>query len=204
MLAEAPAPDQGPDRAPDRALGRLSALVRRWNGTVNLVAPGTLAELEARHVADSAQLWGLRPAGARTWADLGSGGGFPGLVVAALAGPEAAVALVESDARKCAFLRAAAQDMGLTVTILEARAEALPPLGADVVSARALAPLPRLLPLVARHLREGGTAILPKGRAWEAEVEEARRTWGFDLDARPSATDADARVLLLTRLARRP
>jgi 16S rRNA (guanine527-N7)-methyltransferase len=184
-------------------LEALEALARKWTARINLVAPSTAGDLWTRHIADSAQLWPLAPPGARAWADLGSGGGFPGLVVAALAaeaeGP--AVTLIESDGRKCAFLREAARVMGLAVTVLNARAEAAAPQGASVVSARALSPLPALLPLVARHLAPGGTALLPKGRAWEAEVEAARAAgWRFALDSRPSATDPAARLLRLTDL----
>jgi 16S rRNA (guanine527-N7)-methyltransferase len=181
-------------------LDALAGLLGKWNPRINLVAPSTLADLDARHVADSAQLWPLRPPGARTWADLGSGGGFPGLVVAAMG--EVAVTLIESDGRKCAFLREAARAMGLGVTVLDQRAEAAPPQGADVVSARALAPLPALLPLVARHVAPGGTALLMKGRGWAEEVEAARAEWRFDLDARPSVTDPNARILVVTGLAR--
>lgn len=181
-------------------LDALAGLLGKWNPRINLVAPSTLADLDARHVADSAQLWPLRPPGARTWADLGSGGGFPGLVIAAMG--EVAVTLIESDGRKCAFLREAARAMGLSVTVLDQRAEAAPPQGADVVSARALAPLPALLPLVARHVAPGGTALLMKGRGWAEEVEAARAEWRFDLDARPSVTDSSAKILVVTGLAR--
>ncbi len=185
-------------------LAALEALLGRWSARINLVAPSTLAEAWTRHVADSAQLWPLAPRGARRWADLGAGAGFPGLVIAALAaergGPR--VTLVESDRRKAAFLGEAARAMGLAVAVLAERAEAAPPQGAEVVSARALAPLPALLPLVARHLAPAGTALLPKGRGWEAEVEAARAAgWRFALDAAPSATDPAARLLRLTEIA---
>ena len=180
----------------------LEAEVRRWTPAINLVSQGSLPDLWTRHVADSAQLWPLAP-GARTWVDLGAGAGFPGLVVAALGAPALAVTLIESDGRKAAFLRGTARAMGLAVTVLDQRAEAAPPQGADVVSARALAPLAALLPLVARHLAPAGTALLPKGRAAQAEVAEARaRGWRFDLDAVQSRTDPDGRILRLRALAR--
>lgn len=184
-------------------LEALEALVRKWTVRINLVAPSTTAELWTRHIADSAQLWPLAPPEARTWVDLGSGGGFPGLVIAALAAGTGrpAVTLIESDGRKCAFLREAARAMEVDVTVLDQRAELAPPQGADVVSARALSPLPALLPLVARHLAPGGTALLPKGRGWAAELEAARAAgWRFALDSRPSATDPEARLLRLTDL----
>ncbi len=186
-------------------LDALAALVAKWTGRINLVAPSTVPALRERHVADSAQLWPLIPDGAATLADLGSGGGFPGLVLAVLAAERGAprVTLIESDGRKCAFLRTAARELALDVAVLDQRVEDAPPQGAAVVTARALAPLDRLLPLVARHLGQDGTAILPKGRDWAAEVGAARGAgWAFALDARPSATDADARVLVLTDLRR--
>ena len=185
-------------------LEHLEALVRRWTERINLVAPSTLPDLWTRHIADSAQLWPLAPPGAAAWTDLGSGAGFPGLVLAVLAadagGPQ--VTLIESDTRKCAFLRTAARELGLRVTVLDRRAEAAPPQSAPVVSARALAPLPALLPLVARHLAPGGTALLPKGRDFAAELDAARAAgWRFHAEAVPSATDASARILRLTDLA---
>ena len=134
-----------------------------------------------------------------------SGGGDPRVDVAGLerAGDGSPrVTLVESDARKCAFLRTAVRELSLDVDILDQRAEEAEPQAADVVSARALAPLPRLLPMVARHLVPGGTAILPKGRGWEAEVEDARAGgWSFAVEPRASATDPQARILVLTELA---
>jgi len=180
----------------------LVALVARWTARINLVAPSTLPDIRGRHVADSGQAWAMAPRGARTWADLGAGAGFPGLVVAALAGPSLRVTLIESDGRKAAFLRAAAREMGLAATVIDQRAETAPPQGADVVSARALAPLPALLPLVLRHLAPGGTALLHKGRGHAAEVEAARAAgWSFDLDAVQSRTDPEARILRLRGIA---
>jgi 16S rRNA (guanine527-N7)-methyltransferase len=185
-------------------LRAFEALVRKWQAAINLVAASTLSDIWGRHIADSAQLWPLGPHDARRWVDLGSGGGFPGIVVAALAAdaPEGpAVTLIESDGRKATFLRQASREMGLAVTVLDARAEEAPPRGADVVSARALAPLPQLLPLVQRHLLPGGTALLPKGRDHAAEVEAAREAgWSFELEAIPSITDPEARILRLQDL----
>jgi 16S rRNA (guanine527-N7)-methyltransferase len=185
-------------------LEALEALVRRWTGAINLVSSATVPDLWTRHIADSAQLWPLAPPGAAAWADLGSGGGFPGLVIACLAAEAGAprVTLIESDQRKCAFLRTAARELALPVSVLDARAEAAPPQAAPVVSARALAPLPALLPLVARHLAPGGVALLPKGRDWQADVEAARAGgWRFGLDALPSRTDPSGRVLRVAEIA---
>lgn len=189
----------GLDLSPE-ALDRLralEALVARWTARINLVAPSTLPDLWTRHILDSAQLWPLAPS-AKTWADLGSGGGFPGLVIAALAADTGAprVTLIESDARKCAFLRTAIRELALPATVLHQRAEAAPLQSASVVSARALAPLPTLLPLAARHLAPGGLALLAKGKGWQAEIDAARaQGWRFDVEAIPSATDPSGRIL---------
>lgn len=184
-------------------LEALEALVRRWTARINLVSPATVPDLWTRHIADSAQLWALAPPGVDRWADLGSGGGFPALVIACLAADVGApqVTLIESDQRKCAFLRSAARELGLSVSVLDARVEAAPAQGAAVVSARALAPLPALLPLVLRHMAPGGTALLPKGRGWEAEVEAARTGgWRFTLEPCPSRTDPSSRVLRVAEI----
>ncbi|MEL6197127.1 MAG: 16S rRNA (guanine(527)-N(7))-methyltransferase RsmG, partial [Pseudomonadota bacterium] len=132
-----------------------AALLEKWNRRINLVAPSTLPAIWDRHFLDSAQLWLDRPADLRSWADLGSGAGFPGLVIGLLArdaGLDLDLTLVEADSRKAAFLRTAAQAVAVDARVEVARAEALAPLCADVISARALAPLRRLMPLAVRHL----------------------------------------------------
>ncbi|MCC6006276.1 MAG: class I SAM-dependent methyltransferase [Rhodobacteraceae bacterium] len=176
-------------------------MLQRWSGAINLVARPTLQDVWTRHILDSAQLWALRPARGALWADLGAGAGFPGLVIAAIAAEQApgmAVALVESDQRKCAFLRSAAREMGLAPAIHTARAEVLPPLGADVVSARALAPLPLLWPMVRRHLAPGASALLPKGARAGAELAEALALWPLAVQKTQSWTDPNAVVLTIT------
>ncbi len=173
----------------------------RWSERINLIAPSTKSEIWWRHICDCAQLWAHAPPSAKTWVDLGSGAGLPGLVIAILGAPSnLAMTLVEPDQRKAAFLRTQSALLGLTTRILTARAELVPPLAADVVSARALAPLPKLLPLVRRHLRPDGFALLPKGSDCAREVETARAFCNFHLDALPSVTDPNARILRLRRL----
>ena len=143
------------------------ALLCKWNPRINLVAASTLAEVWTRHVADSAQLWPLRPPGARLWLDLGSGAGFPGLVVAALAAEEAPdlrVRLVESDARKAAFLATVAREADLPAEVLVERWQRLPPQAADVVSARALAPLDRAARGGGKAPPAGGYRLVSQGR----------------------------------------
>jgi 16S rRNA (guanine527-N7)-methyltransferase len=186
-------------------LDRLVAELSRWNPVINLVARSTLPAVWTRHVLDSAQLFDLGSQQAGTWADLGSGGGFPGLVVAILAAEKAPgirVSLVEADRRKAAFLRSAARHCGIAVEVIDERIEALPPLGADVLSARALAPLPTLLAHAERHLAPGGVALFPKGAGHEAEIAAALERWRFSVQKIPSRTDPDSVVLRIGDIGR--
>lgn len=182
---------------------RLDALVGaldRWQAKTNLVAPTTLDVVWSRHVADSAQLVGLAPQNCETWVDLGSGGGFPGLVVAAMLEGRTRVHLVESNGKKAAFLREAARAMGVAATVHAERAEvAIEGLSADVVSARALAALPDLLALAAPLLKTGATGLFPKGREAVVELTEARKSWKFETSLHESRTDPDARIVRVDR-----
>lgn len=190
-------------RETEMRLNILSAMVRRWNATINLVAQNTLADIENRHIKDSLQLLNFCPPNIQHWLDLGSGGGFPGLVVAAQLNdtqPECKVTLIEADLRKCVFLRQAIQAMNLNCDVIAQRIEALPAQHADVISARALAPLHKLLSLSARHLDAGGVCIFPKGQAAEEEINEARaQGWKFSIDELKSATDPNAKILLIRK-----
>ena len=186
-------------------LEQFADLLGKWNARINLVAPSTLPDLWSRHILDSAQIFHHAPDDARHWVDLGSGGGLPGVVCAILAyeaRPECQFTLIESDKRKSAFLMTAIRELGVSAQVLTERAEQAPPQAADVVSARALAPLPALLALVARHLAENGTALLPKGKNHSAELAAARREWHFDHVAIESQTDPLARVLILKEIMR--
>jgi len=189
-------------------LGTYERLLKRWQNTINLVAPSTINHVWGRHFADSAQLWQLSPPGARRWVDIGSGAGFPGLVLAIL-GSEAGQThhtLIESDNRKAAFLREAARETGVAVDILCARIEnpgTRAKVGAaDCVTARALAPLPRLLELAYPFFGEGTAGLFPKGRDAASELNEAARAWKFEAQSRPSVTDADGRILVIKSLMR--
>jgi len=181
-------------------LATFAALLRRWSPRINLVAPGDLPRLWDRHIADAAQLVPLIPPGTRTLADLGSGAGFPGLVLAILTGLP--VHLVERDRRKAAFLREAVRATAAPAAVHAADAATLTPLAADLVTARAVAPLPALLPLVARHLAPGGVALLPKGVAADAELTAATPLWTMRVERFPSRTDPAATILRLTEIAR--
>jgi 16S rRNA (guanine527-N7)-methyltransferase len=187
-------------------LRTYAQLLGRWQKTINLIAPSTLGEIWHRHFADSAQLWQFRPDNARTWLDIGSGAGFPGLVLAILGAETGAThhILVESDARKAAFLREVARATGITVDILcmrienaETRANVK---AVDCLTARALAPLPRLLEMAAPYFTSSTLGLFLKGKEAAAEVEQAARSWQFDCELKPSMTDEEARVVLLKAL----
>lgn len=180
------------------------ALLRRWQGAKNLVGPNTLAEVWSRHVADSLQLAEHAPL-AGSWVDLGSGAGFPGLVLAILAAETgaASVALIEANTRKCAFLREVARVTGAPAEVHDARIESVVDrlAGATVVTARALAPLATLLDWAKPLLMAGAIGLFPKGRDAEAELTAARERWRFQADLLPSRTASDARILRVSSLA---
>ncbi len=183
----------------DRLL-TLERLLNRWNPRINLVSRSTLDQFWSRHVLDSWQLVPLVPKDAATWVDLGSGGGFPGLVVAATHG--ATMTLVESDARKCAFLREAAREMGLSINIRNVRIETISDLKADVVSARALAPLPTLVDWAMPFMHDDSIAAFLKGQDVESELTEATKCWKFSCERHESLSDGAGSVLLLRGLER--
>lgn len=196
-----PIPNLWPDPARDARLVAYRDLLLRWNATINLVAARTAADIDRRHVADSLQLVPLLPAEGPI-ADLGSGAGLPGLVIAA-ALPEREIHLVESDRRKAAFLIEAAGTLKLGhVRIHPSRIEDtdLPPLAA--VTARALAPLEILLGHAADRLAPGGVAIFPKGRTAEQELTAATARWHFTTTRYASRTDPEATILRLNEIRR--
>jgi 16S rRNA (guanine527-N7)-methyltransferase len=183
-------------------LEALALTLARWQKAINLVGKGTLEDVWARHILDSAQLLPLIPSSAQSLADLGSGGGFPGLVLAALR-PDLQVTLIEADARKGAFLGEAGRRMGLKnqPKVVTSRIEAAPPTGADVVTARALAPLGQLLAWAAPHRADTAICLFHKGKGWQVEVSEAKKDW--DLEAQPfsSVTDRDAVLLRISQFS---
>ncbi len=161
-------------------LAVFQAMLADWNGRMNLVGPSALAEFWGRHAFDSAQLLAFEPQ-ALTWADLGAGAGFPGLVLAILlkGRPGAHVHLVESMAKRCRFLEAAVQALDLPATVHPVRAETLS-LDVDIVTARACAPMPRLIEFAWPCLRKGARGLFLKGQDIEAELAEATRYWVFE------------------------
>ena len=180
-------------------------LLKRWQKVVNLVAPSTLGEVWHRHFADSAQLAALIPPTAKRHVDLGSGGGFPGLVLAIMLVERGlATTLVESDQRKCAFLREVARNTGIVVEILAQRIEnpaTCAKVGAvDVVTARALAPLAHLFALSAPICTASTLGLYLKGRGVEQEIVDARKFWQFEHRLIPSMTQAGAVVVEVRNL----
>ncbi len=186
-------------------LERYAALLEKWNRAINLVARGSLADLWRRHMLDSAQLWPLLPPQGRPRRilDLGSGAGFPGLVLAIMAASDGdlEVHLVEVDRKKAAFLREAARIAEASVILHVQRIESLAPFPVDAVTARACAPLPRLLDYAAPFLRKTQPGALPpvglflKGREVDRELTEAREKWKIEAELLPSRTDVTARIL---------
>jgi 16S rRNA (guanine527-N7)-methyltransferase len=209
----APSPDLDADRSRALALtpvsretserlDRFVAVLLAWQQHTNLIAASTEPTLWTRHIADSLQLLRLAPQ-ARVWIDLGSGAGFPGLVIAcALADvPGARVHLVESSTKKAVFLREAAHAAGVPAEIHAVRIEDFaknPPASVDVVTARALAPLARLLPAAYPLLTTGALGLFPKGQDVDVELTEAAKCWSIQSSLVPSLTDPKARIVRVT------
>jgi 16S rRNA (guanine527-N7)-methyltransferase len=188
-------------------LTAFQSLFEKWSARINLAAPSTLPDLWSRHILDSAQIWPLAP-DAKAWLDLGSGGGFPGIVVAILLRerPGASMAMVESSQKKAAFLRNAIAHAGAPATVHAARIEDFAARNAgpvDVVTARALAPLPALLGLARPWLEAGATGLFHKGRDYLREIEESRDAWQFDLVEHQSVIDAASVILEIKDLKKR-
>jgi len=182
-------------------LDLLHDLILRWNQRINLVGRADIADLRRRHIEDSAQLLPLLPPGEGPAGDLGSGAGFPGLVLAILT--TRPWHLVESDRRKAAFLATAAAELGLghlRVHVTRIEDVVLPPLA--VVTARALAPLPQLLVYAQRLLAPEGVAIFPKGRTAQDELTAARADWHMAVDAFPSRTSGTSTILRISGIRR--
>ncbi len=198
----------GPEEFAEKAIVSRETLARlkayadtltEWSALHNLVAKSTLPDLWERHMWDSAQLAPLVPEAACTLADLGSGAGFPGLVLAAML-PGLAVTLHEATAKKCAFLRAAADRMGLAVTIENARMEDLPHRPYDVVTARACAPLPRLLEYAHRFVGPNSVCLFLKGQNVGSELTEAHKCWKMEVSQVASQTDPSGAIVTVREL----
>jgi 16S rRNA (guanine527-N7)-methyltransferase len=183
-------------------LERYRELLVKWNARMNLVGAATLEVFWSRHAWDSAQILPLAPDALR-WADLGTGAGLPGVVLAILGKdrPGFHVELVDSLAKRCRFLQVVVDELGIPATVRNARAESLD-LAVDVVTARACAPLVRLLGYAEPYLRRGATGLFLKGQDVASEMEEATRYWGLEADVLPSRSDPRGRIVRVRRLRR--
>jgi 16S rRNA (guanine527-N7)-methyltransferase len=183
------------------ALDRILAELDAWRQRSNLIGPKEWPRIWTRHVADSWQLLDHIPESARL-VDLGSGAGFPGLVIAA-ARPAGHVTLMESVGKKCAFLRAAIEAAGFSAEVWQGRIETPPPIPADIVTARAFAPMPELLEYAAPWLTRGASGLFLKGERWKEELTAARQRWNFAYEAIPSRIGGSGVILILREVARR-
>lgn len=183
-------------------LARFLEMLAAGNAVMNLVGPATIPDFWNRHAWDSAQLLTLAPE-AKTWADLGAGAGFPGLVLAILGKEREGfhVHLVESMAKRCRFLSEVVRELDLPATVHNDRAENLK-LPVDIVTARACAPLHRLLGYAQPYFRLGATGLFLKGQDVAADIEEATRFWDFEAETIPSSSDERGRIVRVRRLGR--
>ena len=190
-------------RETEATMRRLVELVAKWTTHINLISSKSLDDIWTRHILDSAQLFRYLPVGAKHWGDLGSGGGFPGLVIGIVAlelAPELRMTLIESDQRKATFLRTAARELKLRVDVRTSRIEKTQPLVADILTARALGPLPQLLSHAQRHLSASGIGLFPKGRTADQEIAAAKQNWRFELTTHASMTDVGAQILRIEKI----
>ena len=181
-------------------LKEYEKLLFKWNAKINLVSRSTLDNFWNRHVLDSAQFFSSVSEKAGKWVDLGSGGGLPGLVVAILSNeiePVNKLFLVEADVRKAVFLKTVCRELGLKVEVYNNRIEELPLMSANIVSARALAPLKTLCLYAKNHLEKDGVAVFAKGENWKAELDEAQKKWIFNYEAVKSTLHEGSVVLVL-------
>lgn len=186
-------------------LEHYETLVKRWSKSINLISTASVNTMWSRHILDSAQLYLNLPQKCRVWLDLGSGAGFPGLVISVLAKqfyPALHVYLVESDKRKSVFLKTVIRELLLDATVINDRIESADVPKADVVSARALTSLTGLLAYAYPHIKEGGRCLFLKGKNWEKEVIAAQKQWSFDLKINNSITQKGAVTLELGGISR--
>jgi 16S rRNA (guanine527-N7)-methyltransferase len=194
------AADTGVSRETLERLSAYAALLVKWQARINLVSTATLDDLWRRHMLDSAQLVPLLPAETKSLVDLGSGAGFPGLVLAILGVP--AVHLIESDQRKCIFLGEAARAAGVWATIHNTRIESIEGVTTGLVTARACAPLDQLLTYAQKFLWHDGKALFLKGAAVEEELAGARKNWQMEVERFPSASDPTGCILRIGQVRR--
>lgn len=180
-------------------------LVQKWNPSINLVAKSTISDIWNRHFVDSLQIVPIIRSFPKTWADLGSGGGFPGLVIAAYAkevSPDTQFKLIESDQRKATFLRTVIRTLDLNVDVTVKRIEEAEPSAAGVITARALANLDELYTYASRHMSIDGRMVFMKGQSFQSEIEMAKENWNFDVVTHQSITDNRSKIIEAWNLER--
>ena len=180
-------------------------LLKRWNSKINLVGSGTLDNFWLRHALDSHQVYCLLPENTKTVIDLGAGAGFPGVALAILMRdrPDARITMVESNGKKCNFLRTVIRELSLPAEAVQKRAEDVAPKPFDVVTARAFAPLPRLFFYAQSFWHEDTVGVFPKGESWESEIDQAESDWEFSYTTKTSQTDELARLVKVVGLQKR-
>lgn len=181
-------------------LEHFHRLLLKWSSRINLISPRDFDSVAERHIADCVQYLPRIPLDVEDVTDIGSGGGLPGLVIA-IGRPDIHVTLIESDVRKCAFLRSAARELSVRCDVVTARIEEAAPMRSSVVTARALAPLAKLLPYVSRHMAMNGRFLAQKGRRWREEVSAALEIWTFDYEMHQSVTEDGAALLEITNIS---
>jgi len=192
-------------RETEEALFYIRDSVIKWNPTINLISKGSVVNLWDRHILDSAQIFTFFIPKDGLWLDFGSGGGFPGLVLAALSkslSPGLRFVLVESDARKCSFLKKISRDLSLSVNVLNARVEDLSFERVDYISARAVSQLGRLLVLTEKFVSRETVCVFLKGGKYQKEVADARKNWDFELKLVNSLTSKEGKILILKGVER--
>lgn len=186
-------------------LRKYEDMAVRWSSKINLVSRLTIDQFFDRHVVDSAQIYPFIPENASNIIDIGSGGGLPAIVLSVISkhqNSDHTYTLIESDQRKSTFLRQVTRELDLPVKVLSQRIEDVEALGADVVTARALAPLDSLLSYADHHLSSDGVAIFPKGKMASEEIHNARANWTFDCKTVPSKTSDESQILLIENIKR--
>ena len=187
------------------ALKYFEDLVVLWNPAINLISNSSVSDLWSRHIVDSAQLFLFTLPDVGLWLDVGSGGGFPGIVVSIVAkelAPSLRVVLVESDKRKCVFLRTVIRELGLSVKVINDRIENVKLDDVVYLSARALRNLNSLLFIVENNVSRETVCVFPKGRSYKKELVESQKNWKFDFNLIDSNTSEDSKVIVLKGLER--
>ncbi len=197
-----PIPDVS--RETEDRLRQYQALLLKWQKAVNLVSPSTLDQAWERHFLDSLQLIPLIPQNTKSILDMGSGAGFPGLAIA-MARPDLAVTLIESDSKKCSFLKTVSRETGIAVHIINERIEAVVPVVIDLITARALTSLQDLLSfsLPYAQLNNEVVMLFPKGKKADDEIKQAESQFSFKVKIHPSHTDQEGRILKISHLSKR-